>query len=156
MIEFNGYLSGEAEKRFLKRSRQLAQNLCLVTFLLLTPAVIFFLLKAKIFSFFGVYLGCVALISLLLRIPKSKKARLAMVPKRIYVEEDHIVCIANTYTESRLIDDVTKVIDHGQFYELYFPFGQISEKFICQKNLLIKGTLEEFESMFGDKLQREE
>ena len=53
-----------------------------------------------------------------------------------------------------MISDVKKVVDHGEFYELSFVFGKVSDKFICQKSLLTKGTLEEFKAMFGDKVYR--
>ena len=75
-----------------------------------------------------------------------------MLPKRIYTNGDHIVCVAEKYTDSKLIKDVKKVIDHGEFYELCFPFGKTSEKFICQKSLLSKGSLGAFERLFADKI----
>ena len=155
MIEFNGYLSGAAEKRLYEKSRDLAQNLFLFAVLALLPMIIFWGIRMKSWQLVCVYCSLFVLIPLLVRIPKSKKERLAMTPKRVYVEEDHIVCITDQYTESRLICNVKKVIDRGEFYELYFPFGQISEKFICQKSLLSKGTLKEFEALFGDKIQRD-
>jgi hypothetical protein len=77
-----------------------------------------------------------------------------MLPKRIYIKDDHIVCIADRYTDSKFISDVNKVIDHGEFYELCFPLGKVSEKFICQKDLLTKGSLREFESIFKKKIER--
>ena len=154
MIEFDGYLSGEAEKRFLKRSKDMVHSAFLFAMFMLLPVIIYIVFKMKTWLIVYIYVTCATLFLLMLQIPKSKTERLALVPKRIYVEEDHIVCIANKYTESRLIEDVTKVLDYGPFYELYFPFGKLSDKFICQKDLLTKGTLEEFESLFGDKLQR--
>ena len=75
-----------------------------------------------------------------------------MLPKRIYTRDNHIVCVADKYTDSKLISDVTKVLDHGEFYELCFPFGKISEKFICQKSLLFKGSLGAFERLFKGKI----
>ena len=53
-----------------------------------------------------------------------------------------------------VIGDAKQVRDFGEFYEIVFLFGKISDKFICQKNLLTKGTLEQFESLFNGKLQR--
>ena len=77
-----------------------------------------------------------------------------LLPKKIYVEDEYIVCVGEAYEESKFIDDVAKVIDHGEFYELVFPFGNASDKFICQKGLLTKGTLEEFEQLFSGKITR--
>lgn len=53
-----------------------------------------------------------------------------------------------------MIKDVKNVYDHGEFYDLVFPFGKISGKFICQKNLLTEGTLAEFEALFDGKIVR--
>ena len=108
------------------------------------------LFQSKSFIYtFAIYF---ALIPLLFFIPKRKKEKLAMLPKRIYIKDEHIVCVADRYTDSKFISDVKKVIDHGEFYELCFPFGKISEKFICQKSLLTKGSLREFEEIFKKKL----
>ena len=38
------------------------------------------------------------------------------------------------------------------WYEIVFPFGKISSNFICQKNLIFKGSLEEFEDLFNGKI----
>ena len=77
-----------------------------------------------------------------------------MIPKKIVTDNDYIISIADKYSDSRNINDVKLVRDFGEFYEIIFPFGKISEKFICQKNLLVKGTIEEFEALFGDKIVR--
>ena len=90
----------------------------------------------------------------MIRIPKSKKEQLALTPKRIFVDGESIVSIADKYSESRLICDAKELRDFGEFYEIVFPFGKFSEKFICQKNLLTKGTLEQFESLFSNKIVR--
>ena len=154
MIEFNGYLYGAAEDRFYQKSRDFAQNIMLLAVLIVFPSiVVFFGIRMKSWQFVLGYCSLFVLIPLLARIPKSKKERHALTPKRIYVEDDHIVCICDRYTESRLVSDVTKVINCGEFYELCFSFGKFSEKFICQKNLLTRGTLEEFEALFEGKVQ---
>ena len=154
MIEFNGYISGPAEKAFWRKGRKIV----LIGYLFVVPAVIpvllFFgnLFQSKSFIYaFAIYF---ALVPVLFFIPKRKKEKLAMLPKRIYINGEHIVCVADRYTDSKFISDVKKVIDHGEFYELCFPFGKISEKFICQKDLLTKGSLREFEESLKRFLKR--
>ena len=102
----------------------------------------------------GACLAFAVLLLLMARIPKSKREREAITPNRIYTEQGKIVCVAQRYTERRNIADVKCVRDFGEFYELVFPFGKVSEKFICQKDLLTKGTLEKFEALFGDRIIR--
>ena len=71
------------------------------------------------------------------------------------MEEDYVLCVSDKYTETRSINDVKKVIDHGEYYELCFSFGKLSDKFICQKNLITKGTIQEFETLFSGKITRD-
>lgn len=154
MIEFDGYISGAAEKRFYSKSWEIVPFGLLCAALVVTPMVVYISYRMQSWMPMVGYCIIFALIPISLCIPKSKKEKLAMLPKRIYIEEDHIVCIAEKYSESKLIQDVKRVIDHGEFYELSFPFGKFSEKFMCQKSLLSKGTLEEFEALFEGKIVR--
>lgn len=100
------------------------------------------------------YLSFYLIFPLLVRIPRSKKEQAAVLPKRIYTERNSIVCVAEKYQERKKIADVKLVRDFGEFYELVFPFGKYSEKFICQKSLLSKGTLNAFEALFPGKIVR--
>ena len=79
---------------------------------------------------------------------------IAMTPKKIFVQDEYIVCTADKWTEAKAVSDVKVVRDFGEFYDLVFPFGNASEKFVCQKSLLSKGTLEDFEALFEGKLER--
>ena len=53
-----------------------------------------------------------------------------------------------------MIDSVDTVIDYGDWYHLLFNFEDRDTYFVCQKNLLTKGTLEEFEALFDGKIER--
>ncbi len=155
MVEFNGYLHGAAEKAFFKKSR----NILLKGYFAFLPmALPVIILGGRILdsvAFIYAFLAFLLIFPLLFFIPKSSKERMGLLPKRIYTDGETIVVIAERYSESKLISDVKAVIDHGEFYELSFPFGKISDKFICQKSLLTKGSLAEFESMFSvDVIQK--
>lgn len=155
MIEFNGYLSGAAEKHFYKKSAVLGQNILLISLLLFLPMVVRIGIMAQNWWLIVAYCFLFVAVPLLARIPKSKKDKLALTPKRIFTDDEYIVCIAETYTETRLIQDARFVRDYGQFYEIVFPFGKVSDKFICQKDLLSKGTLSEFEALFDGKVLKQ-
>lgn len=154
MIEFKGQLSGTAEKRFLKRSADYGQIFLLAGELLVFPVIIPLAVRLQNWILIWAYLIFSVMILLIARTPKSKKERDAITPQKIYTEDNRIICVAEKYVEYRNIADVKCVRDYGEFYELVFPFGKISEKFICQKNLLTKGTSKEFEALFGDKIIR--
>lgn len=155
MIEFTGYITGAAEKCFMRKSRKIGLSFVAVAILFSLPATFYIgkvILRDNAFIY--AMLGGLCILLLLCFIPKGKKEHFALLPKRIYADKTHIVCVADRYTDSKLISDVTKVIDHGEYYELCFPFGKVSEKFICQKNLLTSGSLKEFEALFEGKVIR--
>ena len=155
MIEFDGYLTGEAEKGFVRKTRKIGIIGCGIVIPLVLPMIFFFsnvLLKDPAFLY--AMLGALAFVVIILLIPKGKKEHISMLPKRIYTDGEYIVCVADRYTDSKFIRDVKKVIDHGEYYELCFPFGKVSEKFICQKSLLAKGTLQDFEALFEGKITK--
>ena len=154
MIEFNGYLSGNAEKHFFHKARDYAQTLLLVGAVFALPVA--GILGAQMHTWIplGVNGALFLIIPLLVRIPKGKREKISITPKKICIEDGYITCIADKYEECRSISDVKCVLDHGDFYELTFPFGKISEKFVCKKNLLTKGSIEEFEGLFENKIVR--
>ena len=151
MIEFNGYLSGNAEKHFFRKARDYAQTLLMIGAVFALPVVGILGIQLHTWIPLGVNCTLFIIIPLLVRIPKSKREKISITPKKICIEDECIICMADKYEELRSISDVKSVLDHGDFYELIFQFGKTSEKFICQKNLIINGSLEEFELLFEDK-----
>ena len=155
MVEFTGHLTGKAEKRFVQKSRRI--GLIFSSFAILFALPIAFLVGKFVLhdnAFIYAMLAALSILPIICFIPKGKKEHLSMLPKRIYTRDNHIVCVADKYTDSKLISDVTKVLDYGEFYELCFPFGKLSEKFICQKDLLSRGSIGEFEKLFKGKILR--
>lgn len=153
-IIFDGYLTDKAENHFKKKSNRFGRNLMLFGAIVVFPLVLYIAYQMKQNIVLYIYAILVLLFPLLLRLPKSTKKQLSMTPKQIYIKDGEIVCIAEQYNEIRYIDDVKLVIDYGDFYDVIFPFGKISEKFVCQKSLLSHGTIAEFESFFEGKLRK--
>ncbi|MBQ5725745.1 MAG: hypothetical protein IIV80_06300, partial [Clostridia bacterium] len=52
------------------------------------------------------------------------------------------------------IDDVTMIVDMGEWYHISFGKMLGSGRFVCQKDLLVQGTIEDFEKLFEGKLIR--
>jgi len=152
MIEFNGYISGKAKKHYESKVRALGIKIIVLTLLTLLPTAVFFTVQLDKISILGYYfLLCVILLFAVL-IPKPKKERNKQLPKKIFVENDCIICMADAYTESKFIEDVKEVIEYDEFYDIIFSFGNLSDKYVCQKSLLTKGTIEEFEALFEGKI----
>ena len=154
MIEFNGYISGKAEKHFWHKSRQAARNAFCGAILFLSPIPILGSIYTKNWMLLASVIIMFMLTFLCSFIPVGKKHKANFTPNKIYTDEEYIVCAGKKFEEYNLISDVKKVIDYGEFYVLDFPFGKKSDKFICQKNLLAKGSLEEFEALFEGKIER--
>ncbi|MBO4594741.1 MAG: hypothetical protein J5697_03475, partial [Clostridia bacterium] len=78
----------------------------------------------------------------------------AELPYIITIEKEKIVCDSTTNNAyySKELKDVKKVVDFGSFYCVSFYFSRV--KFICQKDLIIQGTIEEFEETFSDVIVR--
>ena len=155
MIAFDGYISGKAKNFYRKKSRRMGRNIFFFSMGIFSPAIIVLAINFESWVVIIGYISLFAIVPLLFMIPQGEKADRAMTPKRIYTDGEYIVCIADKVTESRLINDVKQVNEYDEFYELVFPFGKLSEKFICQKSLLSEGALEDFEKLFDGKLKRQ-
>lgn len=154
MIKFDGYISGSAEQFFWKKARKFGQILILASMLVLLPIFIYASVKTSMWGILAGYAVVFVLIQMCTFIPASKKDRKSLIPKCVYIEDGYIVCIADKYEEYKAICDVEAVVDHCEFYELRFSFGKTNEKFICQKDLLVSGSLEDFEALFNEKIQK--
>ena len=62
----------------------------------------------------------------------------------------------NGIIATKPIKKIKKVVDFGEYYYLYVCRWDASNGIICQKDLLIEGSLEEFEKLFEGKIQRKE
>lgn len=77
-------------------------------------------------------------------------------PQEIIILDDTIETTGSEkfcYKQYKLYD-VKRIIDYGYFYVFIFYFPNLDKRFICQKDLIVKGTIEEFEQIFEDKIVR--
>ena len=151
-IEFTGLLTGDAEKYFYKKTAKFGLGIILIALALFLPGVIALGVFGSIEEILYGYLAISVFLIAFGILPKGKKNRISLTPKKIHTDGESITVISDKYAETKFIDDAKIVYDRGEFYDIVFRIGNYSEKFICQKNLLSKGSLEEFEELFGDKL----
>ena len=152
MIEFNGRISGAAEDFFWKRSKSFVLILLSISMAVILPVMIFLSVMFKTALVVLGYLGCfVFFFVLLLLLKPGKKESAELVPERVFTDDEYIVSVCKNNEQFILISDVRKVTDYGEFY-VVFPSGKVSYNFICQKNLLTQGTLEEFEALFPEEI----
>ena len=162
MFEFNGCLSESTKKYADKQSSGMIPMLVLLAFAAVTPLVYVFANALK--STIGVgsvrivqaFQGIFAMVCLFILIfpqgmPSSKK-----VARRVYIDGEVVVSdLGNGKEMQKTVSEVKFVTDYGNFYELVFANDMKTKgKFICQKDLIVKGTLEEFEAFFENKIVR--
>ena len=85
--------------------------------------------------------------------PKGKDYELIMT-KRVTIDGNCLESEGDQLTEARSIDQIKCVIDYGEWYKIIFRFPNKSQRFICQKDLITQGTIEDFETLFADKIIR--
>ena len=72
----------------------------------------------------------------------------------IVIENDTIERIGVEGYRILNLQDIKEVRDMGTFYAIIFYFPNRDRTFICQKDLIEEGTIEEFEHIFEDKIVR--
>ena len=153
MIEFSGYLSGKTEKYFWKRNAAFVQKFIFIGVILCIPLPLLFVEQAGNWSPVVGYLGFWILFGIVFPfLPKSKKEKEKITPYKIIIQDGYISVQTKASSESRKIDDVKIIYDFGEWYSFVFPIGKVSMNFICQKDLISKGTLKDFEELFKGKI----
>ena len=154
MIEFNGYLTGKAKKHFIKCWGSMGRKIIVPVILGVLCPIVLYMIYSSNWKSLIVIVVCAVIVLLSTFIPQKEKTIQAQIPKQIFIKNNSITCITDAESDSRLIDDVKLVREYDEFYELIFPFGKLSAKFICQKSLLTRGTFAEFENLFAGKIER--
>lgn len=161
MFEFKGTISPEVEKHVWKQEILLGVFLLYIGTTLFLPIIVLISIGLKeafeceMWEVILPYCSLYVIIPLISLIPRSKKDKKQYSIQNVFSDGEYVVAIqGNGEEEYKHIADVKSCVDYGEFYQLLFPIGKISYSFICQKNLLTKGTLEEFESLFEGKIIR--
>ncbi|MDD6054239.1 MAG: hypothetical protein PUB81_02725 [Clostridiales bacterium] len=163
MIEFKGRLSNKCKKYLIKSSWQLG-------FFVVIAVCIPFIILSIVLSIMDDWVYLVMLLPIGLFIffaslkPETRAYReLYGKNGKIYdgeltwhitIERDIMFAEGIQRSETKNLSNVKKVVDMGEWYKIYFYFPYKSNLFICQKDLLVKGTIEEFEELFSDKIIR--
>ena len=150
-MEFNGMISGKAEERYW--SSLTFSAIKIVGFAAISILPLFLALMYGMRSLIGIYsfgamiliLGGIAIATPMMA---KNKNRDILLPRRIFFEDECIVAQTKQQTIYKKIEKVKKLLDYGEYYQIVFCFGHGANEFICQKNLLVNGTPEEFEAMF--------
>lgn len=164
MIEFNGPITEENQ---LNRMKKVDRTTIFVFFGGLILLWIILIVFELVFSGFlqDLWKECticsvimLLVIFLIAKTPKKVVLRFRLSPHIVITEEDlslELWSDGKKVWRTRKLSKVKKVLDCGEVYYIIFKFGDITNSWICQKNNIISGTIEEFESLFQSKIIKE-
>lgn len=80
-------------------------------------------------------------------------------PVKIEIEDDYVTCFftgSSVYGKTRYsnVEHIKKVIDYGDYYYISFRYPHKIIGCLCQKDLIVQGTIEDFERFFNGKIIR--
>lgn len=163
-IEFNGMITGKAKKFYYKK--EAFSRICLIACIWIGCSVIVPIAFALMFGgeidvdwpgyFLCIFIFLVIFCASALLILFLKTYNL----KKISFDCRHLYILKGKKNFTVPVSAVKQIEDHGEFYRiklhLFSYVGNDFNIFICQKNLLTKGTIENFEKMFDNKIVRSE
>ena len=154
MIEFNGDITGNCKKYMLKRSSNLGHIAGLIVAVLFEiPAII--LLSIMLDWIFIITLPVLCLFVFLAGATPDPKTHSSILPTKVSITTtNEIISESESFHYTRSIADVKKIIDFGEWYHIFFYFECRNGHYVCQKDLLTKGSIEEFEKIFEGKIIR--
>ena len=148
MIKFQGKLSGACKNYVLKRERKFALiGGIAASIVFVIPVIVAIFVIHWIFV-----LGIPVLIltALLAGITPNEKSYGLIMPSTVLIDGENIISKSDKFYLERSASEVVKVLDMGEWYHILFDDRE--NKFICQKTLIVEGSLDEFEDIFEGKI----
>ena len=151
MIVFEGELSEKCKEFVLNRE---SRNAFIAGAVVALPLLIANVILGIVHYVYLIALPLWVIFPFLMGIKPKAKSFQYILPKRIKISEETLDSEGESFHETKSISDIKEVINYGQFYQFIFKFPNKSNRFYCQKDLIVEGTLEEFEKLFEGKIVR--
>lgn len=150
MIEFYGEISGNCKHYMLKREAKFGIIGSSITAVLFGIPII--IASITIHWIFLICIPALIMIVFLAGVLPSKKIYSLIFPSKVLIDPDQnmLMCESEKFHYECLISDVVKVLDYGEWYHIYVK-DRVG-RYVCQKSLIQIGTLQEFETLFHDKI----
>ena len=150
MIVFSGYVNKNTLKYIYNKMIKMGWIAGLAEFIIIgIPCV----LIGLVFEFW-IFSILVVLLLLPLTLLIAWSDRKGQLPYLIRIEKNEIYVEIGRGAGSRTLDDIKVILDYGEFYDIIFYFPNKLLNCICQKDLIVQGTIKEFEELFEDKIVR--
>ncbi len=153
MIEFNGTMSSKCIHFYIKKDilrSLIIFSLPTLPFVILM--IVLSILRAELF--WGVLAGLILVVAVSLAIVEGTVFLKKKLPTQITIADGRIDKVSILESKNNPISEIETVVDYGEWYQIYFNIGFRNNYIICQKDLILKGTLEENEGLLGDKIVR--
>ncbi|MCL2821997.1 MAG: hypothetical protein FWD86_02230 [Firmicutes bacterium] len=176
MIEFSGELSDKYKKYYLNKTKKMLWLTALVIFVIVGIPLV--AIGIAYFSPLITIPAAIGFLAICLIVPAAVSASFSPLDgltEKVLIENGEIVALNSKEIaslghecggiESLSIDgyfnlsvksilDVVKVVDYGEWYYIFFIARHIFSDYVCQKDLIVKGTIEDFERLFEGKIVR--
>ena len=153
MIIFEGQISGKCKKEVLRKGAKSSFIGGLITSIIFTIPTVIFALKINLIIL--LFLLVLIPFPFLAALPPKEKYYPMIFPSKVTIntQTGEITTQSSQFYAESSIDDVVKILDKGEWYLFYVKSRD--GRYICQKDLLITGTLDKFEKIFKDKIFQE-
>lgn len=153
MIEFKGELSKTCKEFVLKNEAYCARKVAIIAYVPFAVAeIIWWAVSGKLYVL--IVLPALVFPVFLAGIKPREKDYEVIMTKRVTIDGNDLECEGDQFHDIKSIDRVKSVIDYGEWYKFEFRLPGNSQRFICQKDLITQGTIEDFENLFADKIIR--
>lgn len=153
MIEFKGELSKTCKEFVVKNEADCARRAATIAYVPFAVAeIIWWAVSGNLLVLIA--LPVLVMAAFLAGIKPKEKGYGLIMTKRVTIEGNDLECEGDQFHETKTMDQIKCVIDYGEWYKFEFRLPGNSQRFICQKDLITQGTIEDFENLFADKIIR--
>ena len=154
MIEFRGKMSKTCKRRILEKNYKGGLIAGFITVAIFLGPLVYLALYWQV----AIWLAVAALVMLpfFVGIPPTKKDIGLLIPSSISIDinEQVIVWKSDKMETIKDFDEVKYITDAQDCYVFKFCYVARDMRFVCEKNLLCQGTIQEFEKVFEDRLRK--
>ena len=150
MIEFRGKISGECKKYLLRRESKIGLIAGSITAAIFSIPMI--ILTFIVHWIFIISIPALIIMAVLAGMPPNKNSYDLIIPSSVIIntKEGTIISQSNKFYHIQSIDKIKFIIDYGEWYHIFL--NNKNGRFICQKDLICCGSLEDFEHLFDGKI----
>lgn len=155
MIIFSGVVSDEIQSKTFKKRQQYVFRVCAIgsVALIIISGIFWFIFWIESIKEWCLLSGILIVVALL-QLWNPRKKLPYLWEYHITIDAEKIIVVTPLWAKplQKPLKKIKRVLDEGDCY--YIIYSDLNNCIICQKNLLIEGSIEEFEKIFQNKIKR--